>query len=149
MFEVNRNPSTKVIRQFGVAMLVGFGAIGAILWTMAWWKATQSDGGAPPNPSVRNVAVCLWALGVILFGLSRVSPSATAPVYVAWMSVTVPLGIVMSTIGLTLLFVFLLPFFSIIVRLGDPMRKRLTTNGSYWEPYKPHEATLERVRRPF
>jgi hypothetical protein len=41
-----------------------------------------------------------------------------------------------------------LPLFSLIVRFGDPLRKKLG-GATYWEPYRPHEPTLERMRRPF
>ncbi len=70
------------------------------------------------------------------------------PVYVAWMTVTVPIGLVMSTVLLTVLFVFVLPLFSLIVRWSDPLQKKLGAS-TYWEEYKPHEHTLERMRRLF
>ncbi|MEK7710827.1 MAG: hypothetical protein AAB341_02930, partial [Planctomycetota bacterium] len=64
------------------------------------------------------------------------------------MTATAPVGIVMSTILLTMLFMLILPVFSLIVRMGDPLRKKLG-GATYWEDYKAHEPTLERMRRPF
>ena len=67
---------------------------------------------------------------------------------IAWMSITVPIGIAMSTLLLTIMFILVLPLFSLIVRLADPLRKRLS-GSSYWENYPKHPPTLDRLRRPF
>jgi len=58
------------------------------------------------------------------------------------------LGMAMTTVLLSVLFVILLPFFSLI-RLADPLRLKPKSSGSYWEDPTPHDATLERTRRPF
>jgi len=132
MFTVNKNPGVSDLRKFGWAMLIGFGAIGVILWVVA----------------KQEVAFGLFGLGVGLCVIGIAAPSIARPVYVAWMTATVPIGIVMSTVLLTVLFVFLLPLFSVIVRRGDPLRKKLGAS-SYWEDYRSQEHTLERMRRLF
>ena len=131
-------------------MLIGFGAIGAVLRFLAW-RRTDATGSLATwrNDGSQIAAVGLWIIGAALFTLSMASPRLTKLVYVGWMSATVPIGVVMSTILLTMLFVFILPIFSLIVRMGDPLRRKLKTNGSYWEAYKRHEPTIERMRRPF
>lgn len=148
MFTVNRNPTLDEIRKFGWAMLLGFGVIGAVLWFTAWRKY----GGYGPlewsGAGAQIVALCFWVLGIGLFALSWVSPASARPVYVTWMTVTVPFGIVMSTVLLTMLFVLLLPLFSVIVRMGDPLRKKLGGR-TYWEDNKPYEHTLDQMRRLF
>jgi len=65
------------------------------------------------------------------------------------MTVSTFIGTIMTTIMLTILFIVLLPLFSLIVRLGDPLRKKITSGPTYWEDYKPHEASIERMKRPF
>ena len=52
-------------------------------------------------------------------------------------------------IMLTVLYFLLLPVFSLVVRFGDPVRKRLDPNGSYWEDHAPFKPTLDRMRRLF
>lgn len=150
MFTVNKNPTRDDLRKFGVAMFIGFFFIGAILFftrfLKSWDVLTLPEW---PLTGLEITAVSLQALGFVLFLLSRISLSVTKPIYVFWMSVTIPIGIVMTTIMLTVLFIVLLPVFSIIVRWNDPLRKKLIADGSYWEDYKPHEATLERMQRPF
>jgi hypothetical protein len=64
------------------------------------------------------------------------------------MSVVVPIGVFMTTIGMTLIFVLVLPVFSLI-RFSDPLRKKLHKEGTYWEDARPYEPTIERMTRPF
>lgn len=149
MFTVNRNPTVEDLRKFGWAMLLGFGVIGLVLW-VAHWLTTPDTGVLQWAGNGRQItAVCLWGLGAVLCALSQLSPSLAKPVYITWMSIVVPIGIVVSAVLLSVLFFVLLPVFSLVVRLGDPLRKKLRASGTYWEDYKPHEATLERMRRPF
>lgn len=148
MFTVNKNPSPTELRKFGNAMLIGFGALAAVIWLLPAWRG----GAAALSWSGRTgqiVAVVFVGLGAGLFVLSRVSGSATRAAYVGWMSVAVPIGVAMSTVLLSLMYFVLLPVFSLIVRRGDPLRRKITGSGTYWEEYKHYEPTLERMRRQF
>lgn len=143
MFTVNRNPSKKDLRWFAAAMLVGFPLLGILFL----WMAGRGDGSASSR--------FFWIGGVflVLLGLaggatSLASPALGRKLYIAWMTLTLPVGIAVSTVLLTLLYFVLLPIFSLIVRRNDPLRKKLGGT-TYWEDYKPHENTLERMRRPF
>ncbi len=149
MFTVNRNPTPSDIRGFGWAMVLGFGGIAVLLWLVPPIRAWDVAALAWSGRSGQIVALCLAGLGTGLCLLSAFAPGAARPVYITWMSVTVPIGVFMSCVMLTVLFVFLLPVFSLVVRLGDPLRKKLNPSGTYWEDYKPHAPTLERMRRPF
>jgi len=149
MFTVNRNPTTAELRGFGWAMLVGFGVLGAAVWMIAWWRGTIPSIAEWSGAKSQIAAVVLWALGAGLCVLGLAAPGPARPVYVVWMTVASAIGVVMTTVLLTVLFIVFLPPFSLIVRLGDPLRKRLKRDGSYWEEYPKYEPTLERMRRPF
>ncbi|MFQ5591061.1 MAG: hypothetical protein ACE5HE_07865 [Phycisphaerae bacterium] len=149
MFEVNKSPTAGELRKFGWAMLLGFGVLGLVLWLAPWVGTGDTAVLEWAGTGKQMTAVFLWLLGTALIALSFVSRRVTRVVYIAWMSVVVPIGVAMSTLLLTLLFVFLLPVFSVAVRFGDPLRKRRTAEGSYWEDYKHYEPTLERMKRPF
>jgi len=148
MFTVNRNPEAEDLRGFGWAMLIGFTAIAVVVWLLGWRRGASPGLLTWTGSGSQIAAAFLFLPGVGLFLLARFSPAAARPVYIGWMTVMLPIGIVMSCALLTVLFVFLLPVFSLIVRLGDPMRRRLG-GATYWEDYRPHEPTLERMRRPF
>lgn len=149
MFTVNKNPSTKELEKFGAAMLIGFWIVGMILnfapFLRSWdildlgWKDTVQE----------YVAVGFCALGAGLCLISFTWPAGAKPVYVVWMTIGIAIGTVMTTILLTLMFLLFLPIFSLVVRLGDPLRKKWITGGTYWEDYKKHEPTMERLQRAF
>ena len=149
MFEVNRHPSVRDIRSFGTAMLIGFGVIGAIVWLLAWRGGETAGLFSWTGSGAQIASIGLWFVGIALFALTRFAPGPARPVYVVWMTTANAIGVVMSTVLLTLLFVLILPWFSLIVRWGDPLRKRSLRQGSYWEDYKRHEATVERMGRQF
>ena len=94
------------------------------------------------------MAVGLGLAGVVIAAVSLASHAAGLRVYMGWMTMAQAMGSVMNVVLLTLLFIFFLPVFSLI-RLKDPLRFRRNATGSYWEPARPHEATLERMARPF
>ena len=149
MFTVNRNPTVSDLHKFGWAMLIGFWAIGALLWFGPWLRTWDVLVLEWNGTWLQLTVLGLLVLGVGLCVLSLTAPTAARPVYVVWMTVGVAIGTVMATIMLTALFVLFLPIFSLIVRSGDPLRKKLTRRRSYWEDYKPHDATLERMQRMF
>ncbi len=149
MFTVNRNPSPKDLRQFAVVMLVGFIVIGALIW-LSSWLGTWDRSTLPWSGTSRQLAaVSLAALGAVVCLVTLSSQVAGRWIYVVWMTGATRVGIVMSTIMLSAMFLILLPVFSLVVRLGDPLRKKLSASPTYWEDYKPHEATIDRLRRPF
>ena len=148
MFTVNKNPSATDLRKFGNAMLFGFAALAVLLWILPAWKGGTA-ALAWSGRSSQIMAIVFAALGFGLFTLSRVSLAVTKTVYIGWMSAAVPIGIVMSTIALSLLYFILLPVFSLIVRRSDPLRRKLTRSGTYWEEYRHYEPTLERMHRQF
>ncbi len=149
MFTVNKNPSNKELRKFGNAMLIGFFFIGAVVYFSLFIKTWDVVDLEWKGRWIQILGVSLEGLGFFLFGLSYTLPGVAKPVYVVWMTVATFIGTIMTTIMLTVLFIVLLPVFSLIVRLGDPLRKKLTSGGTYWEDYKTHETSIERMKRPF
>ena len=155
LFTVNKKPTTSELHSFGWAMLGGFAVMGAIVWCLPAIKAgIKSEETASwamlqwGYSRVQWFSIGMWILGPVLCVLSFMPYPLARAVYVGWMSVVVPVGMVMSTLLLTVLFVVVLPVFTLI-RLKDPLRKRLKKDGSYWEDSKPHEATIDRMMRPF
>ena len=149
MFTVNKNPTRSDLRKFGWAMLIGFGVFGALSWLLPWIRGIDGAAVGWWGGSSQIASLCFWAAGLSMCAVGLTLPAVAKPMYVIWMSLTVPIGLVMSTILLTVMFIFLLPLFSIVVRFGDPLRKKRRRRKSYWEDYKPYEPTMERMARPF
>ena len=146
---VNKNPSHGDLRTFGYVMLVGFWILGVLLWCAPWIKSRDVLALSWTASGLQIAALALQGLGIVLCTISLATPAVTEPVYIVWMTIARAMGLVTSTILMTVLFVFFLPVFSLIVRFGDPMRKRLGGQETYWEDAKPYEATLERMQRAF
>ena len=148
MFTVNRNPSRRDLLTFAWVMLLGFNALPFVLLTLLWLRSEGPRAFFTASGVLWILMVSWSVFGTIAGVISLASPKAAKRLYIRWMSMTMPIGMVMSTIMLTVLFVILLPIFSLIVRMGDPLRKKLG-GATYWEDYKHYEPTLERMGRPF
>lgn len=145
MHGVNLNPQASDLRGFGWAMAAGFGVLGAILW----YAGPEPNGVAWVGVRAQKVAIVLWCLGALMWAVSFGPIGLARPVYIVWMTVAMKIGAVMTVVLLSVLFVTLLPIFSLI-RLADPLRLKLKPRGeSYWEDHTHHESTLERTIRPF
>ena len=145
MQPVNRNPSSRDLHKFGGAMLLGFGVIGLLLW----YFGPEPNGWGWAAAAPQKLAVAAWILGAVLLLISCGPQALARPVYVGWMTVAMYLGTVVTLVLLSVMFIVLLPIFSLI-RLADPLRLRLLGSGaSYWEDHRHHESTLERTIRPF
>jgi hypothetical protein len=144
MLTVNKNPTSRDLHWFAAAMLVGFPAVSALLYLAS--RARPDDG--LDSKGLVVLAASLSLVGVVAGLLTLISLRTGRKLYVLWMTVTVPVGVVMSTLLLSVLYFLFLPVFSLIVRRHDPLRKRMG-GASYWEDHKTHEPTLDRMRRPF
>ena len=150
VFTVNRQPSAQDLRRFGWSMLIGFGVLGAVVWLAPAWRAGEASVWTCSGSGRQIAAAVLWLVGVVLGVIGLAAPRAVArAVYVAWMSVTVPVGVFMSTMLLAGVYFIALPVFALIARRSDPLRRRWRREGSYWEDARPHEPTLARARRSF
>ena len=151
MQAVNRNPTRSQIHVFGLVVLGGMVVIGALLWYRGllapgrWWP----DAGWGWNGSSSQViAIVLCVVGIWIAVECLVSYVLGRLLYIVWMTGAMYLGVVTTTLMLSVLFFVLLPVFSLI-RFKDPLRLKLKASDSYWEDPTPHEATIDRMRKPF
>jgi len=142
---VNPNPSASELRKFGGSMLIGFGVIGAILW----YVGPEPNSLAYQAVRPQKVAIALWCLGAALLVASFGPRSFARVIFVVWMTAAMKIGVVMTFILLSALFVVLLPWFSFI-RFRDPLGMKLKPEGeSYWQDHTDQAPELDRVARPF
>ena len=118
--DFNIKPSSKMLREFGIIALFGFGLVGALLG-LKWdaWTASY----------------VLWALGAVSFVLALVQPRLLHPLYVALMVVAFPIGFVISNVILLALYFGLFTPFSMVFRLigRDTMKRKFEPEAeSYW-----------------
>lgn len=147
MLPFRRDLAPGEVRNFGLITLAGFLVIGSILWL----KGVGWAFSAPltwQGTGWQVTAVVLWLVGAAFAIICSASHALGLKLYVGWMTMAVYLGTVVSFIMLSLMFLILLPVFSLI-RLGDPLRLKLKSSGSYWEDHAPDDPTLERMSRMF
>ena len=118
--DLNFNPSTKILREFGIFSLFGFGAFGlvsALKWEM--WHLSYG----------------LWCLAVLAFIFAFIQPKFLRPLFVVLMVVVFPIGFVISNIILASLFYGVFTAFALIFKVikRDALNRKFDPEAtSYW-----------------
>jgi hypothetical protein len=134
LVEINFNPDTKTLRQFGVIAFVGFGILAALAY---YEKLIFSFGLGDARMPVVMIFV---ALGSIALLFSLVAPRANRFLYVGLTLLAFPIGFVLSYVIMGTLFFLIIGPIALIFRLfgKDPMHRG----------YDPSAATYWSVARP-
>lgn len=136
VIEINRNPSARDLRWFGVLLLAFAGLVGALVR----WRLD-----AP------TAATAIWATGVVLAAIYYAWPAARRPIFVGWMYLAYPIGWVMSHVILAAIYFLVITPIGLLMRaLGrDPMTRRFDRSAaSYWEA-RERRAGTDRYFRQF
>jgi len=117
-------PSSRQLRQFAVAALLGCSLMGFWIW--------RSTG------SVRALAIGS-AVGAVVFLAGMMAPAVVRPLYVVLMAITLPVGwIVSMMLLLAIYFLIITPMGRAFRLFGrDHLALRRPQVGSYWRPYRP------------
>jgi len=117
--KINRNPTPKDLRLFGVTILTGFGLIGGLFY----WRGKH------------QAADWMWVLSSAVFVVSLLSLWLTKWLYLAWMGIGYAIGSVVSRIVLTIIFIFVVTpvglLFKIMRRDALKIRRNAEVK-SYW-----------------
>jgi hypothetical protein len=122
MLKLDLNPPPSQLRQFAWISLFAFPAIG--------WLVLHLWHGTSTTP-----AWILTAVGAGVFASQFVLPAAVRVVFVGLMLVAVPLGIVLSTIVLALIYYGMFTPVALLFRVmgRDKLKRRLDPQArSYW-----------------
>lgn len=111
------------------------GAVQAAMGTVLWFVGA------------RVIAIVLFALSAVFLLTSALAPAAAAALFRRWTAGAHAVGVAITVVLFSLMFVVLLPFF-LVVRRGDPLRKRLGA-ATYWEPAPPHDPSMDRALRQY
>ena len=137
LIDVNWKPGHRELRQFAAMFLVfGLAAGTAIHFFKDW----------PPI-----VAQILWGAAIVVGLAGLAVPALARPVYVVMMAVALPIGFVVSTILMTLIYFLVLTPTGLLLRLFgyDPMHRRPDrAANSYWIR-RPATADVRRYLRQY
>ena len=120
LIEINKNPSKRELRWFGVLLAVFFAVVAGLLW----WRASQP-----------TAAVVVLGLGLALVVVYCVSPGLRRWVFLGWMYAALPIGWVVSHVLLGIIFYLIMTPIGLTMRLlgYDPMLRRFDRGAdTYW-----------------
>ena len=126
MIEIDWKPKEKVLRQFGWICLPGFGLVG----TIVAWRLGCFEGSGRWTASYG-----IWGFGVLCWLVGMVAPRALKWLYVGMMVVAFPIGLVVGTLLLLLLFFLIFTPLALVFKLmrRDEMQRSLAPEAeSYW-----------------
>ena len=134
LVEINFNPDTKTLRQFGVIAFVGFG----ILAALAHYERLVFSFGL--GGARTTVVLAFAAIGSLALLFSLVAPRANRVLYVGLSLLAFPIGFVLSYVVLGTLFFLIIGPIAMLFRLfgKDPMRRGYDPSApTYWQAAKP------------
>ena len=127
LIEINRNPSPRELRNFGLLLMLFAALVGAGFI----WRAHAI-----------GVARAIWIGGAILVGVFFAVPPLRRPIYLGWIYATFPIGFVISHVVLALVFYGVLTPIGLVMRMAgrDAMTRRFDrAAASYWTEHDPHK----------
>jgi len=127
-------PDERQLRQFAWVSLVGFPALGALLW--------RAHGSPLP-------AMVLTAFGVLVWLVGWLEPRRIRVVYVTLMAISVPIGWVFSNLLLRIVFYGVVTPVGLLFRLAgrDALALRRPQGPSHWRDLAPHEDAASYFRQ--
>ena len=120
MIDLNLNPSRKELRQFSVALIVATAVVGGLLW-----------GKLGANPW----SYALWIGGPVAGLIGLALPIAIKPVFIALSVVAFPIGMVVGTLAMAVVYYLVITPLGVVFRLSgrDPLYRRFDRSAAtYW-----------------
>ena len=134
LVEINFNPDTNTLRQFGVIAFVGFGALGALAYyEMLVFSFGLGEARLP-------VATGFVALGSVALLFSLVAPRANRLLFVGFTLLAFPIGFVLSYLIMGALYFLIIGPIAVAFRLfgRDSMHRAYDPDApTYWSTARP------------
>jgi hypothetical protein len=130
LLEINWRPDRSQLRTFAILWLVAF----TLLGVGVAWRAGLLAGMSGPNASWR-VPIGLWSVAAIVSAVGIAYPEAIRPIYVAWMTLSFPIGWVVGHVMLGVTYFGLFTVVAVIFRvIGRDALTRTFDRGAstYW-----------------
>lgn len=128
MLEINKDPSRKELRWFGLMVGLALGVLGLVLWLK-----TALLFGLSSRPTVASLVV--WGMALVFPVVYYAVPALQKRLYVGFLYAVFPIGFVVSNVILALAYYLVVTPIGLVMRLFgyDPMERRLRPEEkSYW-----------------
>ena len=126
MIEIDRNPSERNLRWFGVVVGLFLAVVGGIV---------RLKLGAP------DAARWLWVAAAVVTVVYYAVPAVRRPLWIGWMVAAFPIGWAVSHLILAITWLFVVTPIGLILRAvgRDPLQRRIDRDRtSYWTEHDPH-----------
>ena len=135
MLPINRNPGSRELRAFA---RIWFPLFVLAAGAMTWWRAESA-----------LAAVVVWTAGAALAALVLASTEAARIFFVGLMTITYPIGLVISTLTLGFMFYLVFTPLGFFMRLAgrDPLQLRNSSAQSQWTPYEQDDSPERAFRQ--
>ena len=121
LIDIEWKPGSRELRQFAGLFLVFGLAAGTLIYFFKDWPLLVSQ--------------LLWGAAVVVGVAGLIVPALARPVYVVMMAIALPIGMVVSTVLMTLIFFVVLTPIGLLLRLfgKDSMHRKFDPDASsYW-----------------
>ena len=121
LIEINWRPPHKQLRQFA-GILLGFAPLLAVLLHFRFEVST-------------TLAASIGGAGMLAAVIGLIYPPLIWPLFVVLMAITLPIGMVVSTVLMVAIYYLVMTPIGLLARLGgyDPLRRRSDPDAeSYW-----------------
>jgi TRAP-type C4-dicarboxylate transport system permease small subunit len=124
LIQINKNPSSRDLNWFGILFAAFFGLVG--------WLAWRRFGS-------ERTALVLWGIGVVIPAIYYASPGLRRPIYLAWLYLAFPIGVVVSYVVLAFVYFAVFAPVGLIMRLvrHDPLQRAFdSARKTYWVEHR-------------
>lgn len=136
LIEINKNPSTRELRQFAG---IWFPAFCALVGGLLWYKW-----------DLHAAAIVLWCVGGGVAAIGLMIPALMRPIFIGWMYAAFPIGWTISHLLLAMIYYLLITPIGLVMRLVgyDPMQRELDPAAkTYWVKHKQSEDAARYFRQ--
>ena len=133
LVEIDWKPDRKKLVEFSRVLAIALVVLAAfIAYKTHAWQAADRAGALRPSLILAGVAVLLATLGVV-------APRALRPVYLVWMGLSFPLGLVMTNLIVAIMFYVIFTPVGLVMRMGgrDPLQLKRVSTGTCWIEREP------------
>lgn len=134
LLEINFNPDSKTLRQFGIVAFFGFGSLAALAYReQLLFSFGLGDARVP-------LTIAFGVLATVAAFFSAVFPQANRVLYVGLTLLAFPIGFVLSHVIMATLFFLVIGPIAVVFRLvgRDSMNREYDSNAStYWSDARP------------
>lgn len=136
MLPINRHPTARELRTFGILLAIFAGLVGGLVL----WRTGSATWGS-----------AVWIGGGLLALTYQLVPASRRPIYLGWMYAAFPIGWTVSHLLMALIYFGVLTPIGLALRVvgRDPLERRFDPSArSYWIRYTP-ERDVERYFKQF